>query len=54
MSHPGLVVSEGSAVSSSLRAAGLTGERRVALPLTDVCAPPVLGGWWWWVDGAGH
>lgn len=28
MSHPGLVVSEGSAVVSSLGAAGLTGEHR--------------------------
>lgn len=44
MSHPGLVVSEGSAVFSSLRAVGLTGERRLALLLTDVCAPPALGG----------
>lgn len=49
MSHPGLVVSEGSALLSSARAAGLTGEHRGALLVTDVRAPPVFAG-----GGTGH
>lgn len=41
--QPGLVVSEGSAVSSSLCAAGLSGQRG-CVALTDARAPPVLQG----------
>lgn len=44
MSHPGLVVSEGSAVFSSLCAAGLTGEHRVCCCDRSPCASCVVGG----------
>ena len=44
MSHPGLVVSEGSAVFSSLCAAGLTGEHRVCCFDGCLCASCVAGG----------
>lgn len=43
MSHPGLVVSEGSAVFSSLCAAGLTGEHRVSCFDGCLCASCVAG-----------
>lgn len=44
MSHPGLVVSEGSAVFSSLCAAGLTCEHRVCRFDGCLCASCVVGG----------
>lgn len=44
MSHPGLVVSEGSAVFSSVCAAGLTGEHRVCCFDGCLCASCVAGG----------
>lgn len=44
MSHPGLVVSEGSAVFSSTRAAGLTGEHRVCCFDGCLCVSRVVGG----------
>lgn len=44
VSHPGLVVSEGSAVFSSVCAAGLTGEHRVCCFDGCLCASCVAGG----------
>lgn len=44
MSHPGLVVSEGSALFSSVCAAGLTGERRARCFDGCLCASHVAGG----------
>lgn len=44
MSHPGLVVSEGSAVFSSVCAAGLTGEHRVCFFDGCLRASHVAGG----------
>ena len=44
VSHPGLVVSEGSAVFSSLCAAGLTSEHRVSCSDGCLCASCVAGG----------
>ena len=44
MSHPGLVVSEGSAVFSSLSAAGLTSEHRVCCFDGCLCVSCVAGG----------
>lgn len=44
MSHPGLVVSEGSAVFSSVCAAGLTGVHRVCCFDGCLCASRVAGG----------
>lgn len=44
VAHPGLVVSEGSAVFSSLCAAGLTGEHRLCCFDGCVCSPRVAGG----------
>lgn len=44
VAHPGLVVSEGSAVFSSLCAAGLTGEHRLCCFDGCVRSPCVAGG----------
>lgn len=44
VAHPGLVVSEGSAVLPSLCAAGLTGEHRLCCFDGCLCSPRVAGG----------